>query len=44
MNVDLIFAASSTEVEAARQATKTIPIVFAIETTFSVLTRLACAQ
>jgi ABC-type uncharacterized transport system substrate-binding protein len=29
MNVDLIFAASSTEVEAARQATKTIPIVFA---------------
>src|SRR5262245_5333097 len=29
MNVDLIFAASSTEVEAARQATKVIPIVFA---------------
>src|SRR5262245_3096877 len=29
MYVDLIFAASSTEVEAARQATKTIPIVFA---------------
>ena len=30
MNVDLIFAPSSTTVEAARQATKTIPIVFAI--------------
>ena len=30
MNVDVIFATSSTEVEAARQATKTIPIVFAI--------------
>jgi putative ABC transport system substrate-binding protein len=29
MNVDLIFAMSSTEVEATRQATKTIPIVFA---------------
>ena len=29
MNVDLIFAPSSTQVEAARQATKTIPIVFA---------------
>jgi len=29
MNVDVIFAMSSTEVEAARQATKTIPIVFA---------------
>ena len=29
MNVDVIFAPSSTEVEAARQATKTIPIVFA---------------
>jgi putative ABC transport system substrate-binding protein len=29
MNVDIIFATSSTEVEAARQATKTIPIVFA---------------
>ena len=29
MNVDLIFATSSTEVEAAEQATKTIPIVFA---------------
>jgi putative tryptophan/tyrosine transport system substrate-binding protein len=29
MNVDVIFATSSTEVEAARQATKTIPIVFA---------------
>jgi putative tryptophan/tyrosine transport system substrate-binding protein len=29
MNVDIIFAASSTMVEAARQATKTIPIVFA---------------
>jgi len=29
MKVDLIFAASSTLVEAARQATKTIPIVFA---------------
>jgi len=29
MNVDAIFALSSTEVEAARQATKTIPIVFA---------------
>ena len=28
MNVDVIFAASSTQVEAARQATKTIPIVF----------------
>jgi len=27
-NVDVIFATSSTEVEAARQATKTIPIVF----------------
>ena len=30
MNVDLILAPSSTEVEAARQATKTIPIVFAV--------------
>ncbi len=30
MNVDVIFAMSSTEVEPARQATKTIPIVFAI--------------
>ena len=30
MNVDVIFAPSSTEVEAARQATKTIPIVFAV--------------
>jgi ABC-type uncharacterized transport system substrate-binding protein len=30
MNVDVIFALSSTEVEPARQATKTIPIVFAI--------------
>ena len=29
MNVDVIFATSSTEVEAVRQATKTIPIVFA---------------
>ena len=29
MNVDVIFAISSTEVEPARQATKTIPIVFA---------------
>src|SRR3989442_2774021 len=29
LNVDVIFATSSTEVEAARQATKTIPIVFA---------------
>jgi putative tryptophan/tyrosine transport system substrate-binding protein len=29
MNVDVIFAQSSTEVEPARQATKTIPIVFA---------------
>ncbi len=29
MNVDVIFATSSTEVEGARQATKTIPIVFA---------------
>jgi putative ABC transport system substrate-binding protein len=29
MKVDIIFATSSTEVEAARQATKTIPIVFA---------------
>jgi ABC-type uncharacterized transport system substrate-binding protein len=28
-NVDVIFATSSTEVEVARQATKTIPIVFA---------------
>jgi putative ABC transport system substrate-binding protein len=28
MNVDVIFAMSSTEVEAARQVTKTIPIVF----------------
>jgi YD repeat-containing protein len=30
MDVDLIFASSSTEVEAARQATRTIPIVFAV--------------
>jgi putative ABC transport system substrate-binding protein len=30
MNVDVIFAQSSTMVEAARQATKTIPIVFAL--------------
>jgi putative ABC transport system substrate-binding protein len=29
MNVDIIFAPASTEVEPARQATKTIPIVFA---------------
>ena len=29
MNVDVIFATSSTETERARQATKTIPIVFA---------------
>jgi putative ABC transport system substrate-binding protein len=29
MNVDVIFATSSTEVEPARRATKTIPIVFA---------------
>ena len=29
LNVDVIFATSSTEVEAARQATRTIPIVFA---------------
>jgi putative ABC transport system substrate-binding protein len=29
MNVDVIFAMSSTEVEATRQATKSIPIVFA---------------
>ena len=29
LKVDLIFASTSTEVEAARQATKTIPIVFA---------------
>jgi putative tryptophan/tyrosine transport system substrate-binding protein len=29
MNVDIIFAPSSTQVEPARQATKTIPIVFA---------------
>jgi putative ABC transport system substrate-binding protein len=29
MNVEIIFATSSTEVEAARQATKAIPIVFA---------------
>jgi putative ABC transport system substrate-binding protein len=28
MNVDIIFATSSTEVESARHATKTIPIVF----------------
>jgi putative tryptophan/tyrosine transport system substrate-binding protein len=30
MNVDVIFASSSTFVEAARQATTTIPIVFAV--------------
>jgi putative ABC transport system substrate-binding protein len=30
MNVDIIFATSSPDVEAARQATKTIPIVFGI--------------
>jgi putative tryptophan/tyrosine transport system substrate-binding protein len=30
MNVDVIFAVCSTYVEAARQATQTIPIVFAI--------------
>ena len=30
MNVDVIFARSSTETERARQATKTIPIVFAV--------------
>jgi len=30
MNVDIIFASSSTEVEPARGATKTIPIVFAV--------------
>jgi len=30
LKVDLIFAPSSTEVEAARRATKTIPIVFAV--------------
>src|SRR5262245_22925967 len=30
INVDIIFAQSSTMVEAARQATKTIPIVFAV--------------
>jgi hypothetical protein len=29
LNVDVIFAMSSTEVEAARHATRTIPIVFA---------------
>jgi putative ABC transport system substrate-binding protein len=29
LKVDVIFATSSTEVEAARQATKTIPIIFA---------------
>ena len=29
MNVDLIFATSSTEAEAARQASQTIPVVFA---------------
>ena len=29
MNVDVIFAPASTQVEAARKATKTIPIVFA---------------
>ena len=32
MNVDAIFAISSTEVEPTRQATKTIPIVFAAHT------------
>jgi putative ABC transport system substrate-binding protein len=31
MNVDVIFALSSTEVEAARQATNTIPIVFGLD-------------
>jgi len=31
MNVDVIFAPSSTEVEVARQATNAIPIVFATE-------------
>ena len=30
LNVDVIFAMSSTEVGAAREATKTIPIVFAV--------------
>src|SRR5215470_12830180 len=30
MDVDLIFAYSSTEVEGARQETRTIPIVFAV--------------
>jgi putative ABC transport system substrate-binding protein len=30
MNVDIIFAPSSPFVEPARQATKTIPIVFAV--------------
>jgi putative ABC transport system substrate-binding protein len=30
LGVDVIFAYSSTEVEAARQATRTIPIVFAV--------------
>ena len=30
MNADVIFAMSSTEVEPTRQATKTIPIVFAL--------------
>ncbi len=29
LNVDVIFATSSTEVEAARRATKTLPVVFA---------------
>jgi putative ABC transport system substrate-binding protein len=32
MNVDVIFAMSSTAVEPTRQATKTIPIVFAVHT------------
>ena len=31
MNVDVIFASSSIQVEPARQATKTIPIVFAVD-------------
>src|SRR5712691_7379990 len=36
LKVDVIFATSSTEVEAARRATKTIPIVFALTPTRSV--------
>jgi ABC-type uncharacterized transport system substrate-binding protein len=39
MNVDVIFAQSSTTVEAARQATKSIPIVFAIHLDTSPVSR-----